>query len=87
MINPDSFPELSTQERLIWLEDTAAAERLDGAKGGFGLAASIGTAKKRFEIPINASRRVGISKTEPKRSGRFADGRGAMVIGLIISEW
>src|SRR5438034_596679 len=34
MMNPDSFPELSCQKRLIWLEETADAERLEGGAGG-----------------------------------------------------
>jgi len=87
MINPDSFPELSTQERLIWLEDTAAAERFDGANGGFGLAASSGTVKSRFKTPINTSRGVGITRVEPTRSGRFVDCWEATLVGFIISEW
>src|SRR6185369_2270057 len=34
MMNPDSFPALSCQERSIWLEETAEAERLEGGSGG-----------------------------------------------------
>ena len=33
ILNPVSFDELSDQERLIWLEDTAEAIRLEGAAG------------------------------------------------------
>jgi hypothetical protein len=33
ILKPVSFVEVSTQTRLIWLEETAEAERLDGAEG------------------------------------------------------
>ena len=39
MVNPDSFPELSCQPRLIWVEETPEAARFDGAVGAVGLSA------------------------------------------------
>ena len=51
ILNPLSFVELSIQERLIRLEDTSAAFKLDGAAGigdgvelgvGLGLAVGLG---------------------------------------------
>ena len=39
MVNPDSFPELSSQLRLIWVEETPEAARYEGAVGTVGLAA------------------------------------------------
>jgi hypothetical protein len=36
ILKPSSFAALSIQARLIWLEETAVAVRLDGAAGGTG---------------------------------------------------
>ena len=36
ILKPSSFAALSIQARLIWLEETAVAVRLDGAAGGAG---------------------------------------------------
>jgi hypothetical protein len=36
ILKPFSFAALSIQARLIWLEETAVAMRLDGAAGGVG---------------------------------------------------
>jgi hypothetical protein len=33
ILNPVSLEEASVQERLIWLEETVVAERLEGAAG------------------------------------------------------
>ena len=42
-MNPVSFVELSVQDRLIWLEETATAFRLVGALGvGVALGAGVG---------------------------------------------
>ena len=43
ILNPVSFVELSVQDRLIWLEETATAFRLVGALGvGVALGAGVG---------------------------------------------
>jgi hypothetical protein len=86
MRNPDSSPELSTHERLIWIEDTAAAERLDGAEGGFGLAASSGSVRNRLKMASHARRRGAIAKAEPKRREWVIEGRGATVFVFILSR-
>ena len=54
MVNPDSFPELSRQLRVIWLEETPEAVRYDGATGTVGRAARSGVAKKKFRAPTRS---------------------------------
>jgi hypothetical protein len=88
MLNPDSLLELSCQERLIWLEETAEAERPEGAAGKVGLPAWTGAAKKRFTRPIPTSIRLRTRRVSPGRRGWLGvnlrsiliDGLGGIII-------
>jgi len=48
IINPVSFEDISSQFKLIWVEEEAIAERLDGATGTVTLPARAGDAQNRL---------------------------------------
>src|SRR5712692_3697661 len=83
-MNPDSFEELSCQVRLIWLAETADAERFDGAVGGAGLAAWREAVENRSKMPSNSRIQIGTERSARGRRERFVASLGAMVIDLLL---
>src|SRR5712692_2676039 len=73
-MNPDSYEELSCQVRLIWLTETADAERLDGAIGGAGLAAWREAVENRSKLPSNSRIQIRTERGAPRRGERFGVG-------------
>src|SRR6266498_1106673 len=71
MINPVSFPDLSTQVSLTWLEATAVAERPEGATGAVALPAWRGIV--RFSTPPKSRSRIGIKPVTLRRGEQRVD--------------
>src|SRR4030095_16887202 len=71
MINPDSFEESSCQARLIWLVETADAERFEGAVGRAGLAACTSAVNIELRAAINRIMRTRTDALAYRSEQRF----------------
>src|SRR5882672_9637995 len=80
MTNPVSFKELSFHARLIWLEEAAAAVRVDGATGLPGLPAWPRRGNVRHKTPMKSNIGNSNERTALRRAERVVVGLDAFSI-------
>ena len=81
-LNPVSLSELSVQDRLTWLDDTAVAERFEGAPGvaiGVGVGVEVGVA-----VAVGVGVEVGLGVVAAVAVGLGVGVAVAVGVGVVV---